>query len=210
MAKVLHASYSGYFPFCIYEATEDEVGYQTNYPVSMPLEKIMEVFWRVKQVKGIAPTEILDSSVVTYYKTTSSSSAFINPETEEFIACAHGGIHLNAYNQAWPGPGFFNNIVCHFCSSPVGRNILLHNGSYYPYLGIYCFQYIPPGQPNNVYFGILGSFYTINDPNNYSIGGVLNFFGQDIDLYKFDPPFAPTSFLPFSGSISASSYWPYQ
>ena len=42
----LHASYSGYFPFCITE--EGEVGDNTSNPVGMSLEDAMALFWKPK------------------------------------------------------------------------------------------------------------------------------------------------------------------
>jgi hypothetical protein len=43
----LHASYSGYFPFCIYEGDED-VGDGTAYPVDMSLKDAMKLYWKAK------------------------------------------------------------------------------------------------------------------------------------------------------------------
>lgn len=42
----LHASYSGYFPFCITE--EGEVGDNTSNPVGMSLEDAMALYWKPK------------------------------------------------------------------------------------------------------------------------------------------------------------------
>ena len=43
MGKVLHASGSGYFPFCIQESTSDACVF--------PLETIMKIYWRVKKFR---------------------------------------------------------------------------------------------------------------------------------------------------------------
>jgi hypothetical protein len=48
MAKVLHASGSGYFPFCLTKGTPPETGLGTNYPISLPLTKYMSWWWKVK------------------------------------------------------------------------------------------------------------------------------------------------------------------
>ena len=42
----LHASYSGYFPFCITE--EGDVGDNTSNPVGMSLEDAMALYWKPK------------------------------------------------------------------------------------------------------------------------------------------------------------------
>ena len=43
MGKVLHASGSGYFPFCIQESSSDACVF--------PLETIMKIYWRVKKFR---------------------------------------------------------------------------------------------------------------------------------------------------------------
>jgi hypothetical protein len=48
MAKVLHASDSGYFPFCLTEGTPPETGRGTLYPISLSLTKYMSWWWKVK------------------------------------------------------------------------------------------------------------------------------------------------------------------
>jgi hypothetical protein len=48
MGKVLHASGSGYFPFCLTKGTPPQTGLGTNYPISLPLTKYMSWWWKVK------------------------------------------------------------------------------------------------------------------------------------------------------------------
>lgn len=48
MGKVLHASDSGYFPFCLTEGTPPETGRGTLYPISLSLTKYMSWWWKVK------------------------------------------------------------------------------------------------------------------------------------------------------------------
>ena len=45
----LHASYSGYFPFCITEG--GEVGNNTSNPVGMSLEDAMALYWKPKKIR---------------------------------------------------------------------------------------------------------------------------------------------------------------
>jgi hypothetical protein len=47
----LHASKSGYFPFCLAEATEGEYGAGTVRPFEMSLEDAMALYWKYKSFK---------------------------------------------------------------------------------------------------------------------------------------------------------------
>lgn len=47
----LHASKSGYFPFCLEEATEGEYGAGTIRPFEMSLEDAMALYWKYKSFK---------------------------------------------------------------------------------------------------------------------------------------------------------------
>ena len=50
----LHASYSGYFPFCITEVTqagEHPYGPNTAHPVGMQLADVMALFWKAKKFR---------------------------------------------------------------------------------------------------------------------------------------------------------------
>lgn len=49
MGRVLHGSYSGYFPFCINEAEPSDVGEGTEFPLKLSLEKAIELYWRIKK-----------------------------------------------------------------------------------------------------------------------------------------------------------------
>ena len=48
MGKVLHASGSGYFPFCLTKGTPPSTGKGTNYPISLSLTKYMSWWWKVR------------------------------------------------------------------------------------------------------------------------------------------------------------------
>ena len=47
----LHASKSGYFPFCLEEATEGEYGPGTLRPFEMSLEDAMALYWKYRSLK---------------------------------------------------------------------------------------------------------------------------------------------------------------
>lgn len=51
MGKVLHASGSGYFPFCLTKGVPPETGKGTLYPISLSLTKYMSWWWKVKTWK---------------------------------------------------------------------------------------------------------------------------------------------------------------
>jgi hypothetical protein len=44
----LHASYSGYFPFCVDESGSYEVGDGTPWPIGISLDECMFLYWRAK------------------------------------------------------------------------------------------------------------------------------------------------------------------
>jgi len=48
MAKVLHASDSGYFPFCLTKGVPPSTGLGTYYPISLSLTKYMSWWWKVR------------------------------------------------------------------------------------------------------------------------------------------------------------------
>lgn len=47
----LHASKSGYFPFCLEEATEGQYGPGTGRPFEMSLEDAMAFYWKYRTIK---------------------------------------------------------------------------------------------------------------------------------------------------------------
>lgn len=50
MARVLHASSSGYFPFCIAREIDPDpdIGNRREFPWGIPLNDLMAIYWRVK------------------------------------------------------------------------------------------------------------------------------------------------------------------
>ena len=48
MGTVLHASGSGYFPFCLTKGVPPLTGKGTDYPISLSLTKYMSWWWKVK------------------------------------------------------------------------------------------------------------------------------------------------------------------
>ena len=55
MGRVLHASYSGYFPFCLSEGDPSSVGTGTAFPLGMSLQNAMLLYWRIKSLNLTNP-----------------------------------------------------------------------------------------------------------------------------------------------------------
>lgn len=56
MGRVLHASKSGYFPFCIKERTTENIGPGTRYPIGLSLEDAMRAYWIINALTIEIPT----------------------------------------------------------------------------------------------------------------------------------------------------------
>ena len=92
MGKVLHASKSGYFPFCIAPPS--------NPALARPLVDAMEWFWRIKSYKVSAPastvtvqdTDAFDKPTITTSFPAIDSIFVLRPEitSEEEIVCNEG------------------------------------------------------------------------------------------------------------------------
>jgi len=94
MGKVLHASGSGYFPFCLTRGVPPETGRGTDYPISLSLTKYMSWWWKVK-------TWTLTGN--SSYVETAESGALIN------ISTTIGLIQDEYYTSNIPSE---ENLVC--------------------------------------------------------------------------------------------------
>ena len=87
MGKVLHASFSGYFPTCII----DGIPTPSQDYLSLTLEQAMALFWRVKTWEAKATGSFQDPSLSANIIFTSSSFADMTPsitiEQEEDFVC---------------------------------------------------------------------------------------------------------------------------
>ena len=83
MGKVLHASYSGYFPFCLISQAKNN---PSEYPFEVNLKNAMALFWKVKtwRVQGYITDTVVQP---TYVK--NDTSTFI-PSDEAGLVCAAG------------------------------------------------------------------------------------------------------------------------
>jgi hypothetical protein len=87
MGKVLHASYSGYFPTCIIDGTPTP---PKEY-LSLTLEQAMALFWRVKTWEARASGSFYDLSLSSTIAYTSNSYSDMSPsisiQKEEDFVC---------------------------------------------------------------------------------------------------------------------------
>jgi hypothetical protein len=99
MGKVLHASGSGYFPYCIQESTD------SKYAI-WPLEKAMQTYWRVRtwtfSASGTVRIydypeagDITDLPIDTSLSGIQSGSIFDDPYTSEDQLVCGGGFYKN-------------------------------------------------------------------------------------------------------------------
>jgi len=87
MGKVLHASYSGYFPTCIIDGTPTP---PEEY-LSLTLEEAMALFWRVRTWEARASGLIADAATSANIEYTSNSYSEMTPsiviEEEKNLVC---------------------------------------------------------------------------------------------------------------------------
>ena len=109
----LHASKSGYFPFCLEEAVAGEYGPGTNRPFEMSLEDAMTLYWKYRTVKITGSISgnffrIDDDETYTWVWTVAGTGSLIGNEAGEqpkmsdqvcndfqSLTLSKGGIRLN-------------------------------------------------------------------------------------------------------------------
>ena len=87
MGKVIHASFSGYFPTCIIDGTPTP---PEEY-LSLTLEEAMALFWRVRTWEARASGSFSDASISSNIEYTSNSYSEMTPtiviEEEKNLVC---------------------------------------------------------------------------------------------------------------------------
>jgi len=189
MGKVLHASYSGYFPFCIEEApepTEEElvVGSGTLYPVGMSLKNAMELYWRIKKIKLTTP------------RASATAFAESTKQSEEFLVCTPNPISATA-SYLTTGIYRFTDLGI-FLQSPF---VYKYNDLYYPNISLsFIDQEITSGAVITN-----GQFFSLQVDINYYVYSTYNLLGLgEIDLYTFNVIGSPEL-----GSVEVDEYWSY-
>lgn len=120
MAKVLHASGSGYFPFCLSQGVPPSTGLGTNYPISLSLTKYMSWWWKVKTwtlTGSSACIETADSgNLVNNWSTTSlvqEDSYTASIPSEQNLVCQSTRVikRIGSSEYDQEGVGFNGNSI---------------------------------------------------------------------------------------------------
>ena len=199
MGKVLHASGSGYFPFCITERgsvpTEDQGG--TYYPIGLTLEQAISLFWRVKNWTFQDPF----TPVSPIFSLNTTRPNFPPAANEEDIVCVNGYRYDNVFGE----PDAFSQIIDFELFSgqqiPASLILLKIGNLYYPRLffsGQFFVVSTGEGAGASTLYG--SSFAP------YEVGSfVINFWGYSISIKLY----SSFSYLPYSASLNANEYWSY-
>lgn len=104
MGRVLHASKSGYFPFCIKKAEPNDVGEGTGFPLKMTLKKAMELYWRIREWNFYIDQDgiIADFN----FQRRGDAEPDPNPTKEEELVCnipIGGDFFRGSFDQIQPG-----------------------------------------------------------------------------------------------------------
>jgi hypothetical protein len=215
MAQVLHASKSGYFPFCIDEGTPSETGKGTLYPISLPLEQYMSWWWKVKTWtltgnsacnERATPPE--GDPLVNNWTTTGrvqDDNWTSSIPSEENLVCqdirviqniSEGGVGFNGFS-AGTDPGSFTNVW----TITFGTHAYLDGSTIYPrmYVSGWYDTYSPGAS----------KVQTQLDPvSTFRIDGILiptyiNWFPNWVDYSDW----SVTGIQSFD--LNPETYWPY-
>lgn len=128
MGRVLHASDSGWFPFCIYDVPSSNVGQGTDNPLGLTLVKAMELYWRIKKWHAVITQDNPPpdgSTTADFFFERSGEPNPINPVSEEELVCFRpigGDFFVSGFDQI--------NITFSFIV------MLPRNNLYYPAMGL--------------------------------------------------------------------------
>lgn len=205
MGKVLHASYSGHFPFCV-KQLEDDPAYNSYiqsgfppagspgsyYPIGLSIYQAMRLFWIIRKMRLKTLFNGDTGENFTYFESQESTTPVSINEEQEII-CMHGGLYT----------AYIKNISISESATEV-VNPVISIGSFLKLDDLY-YPLIAAGSsaftPSNAYFSA-----TFNDPG-YSLyeSGVCNFFGfGEIALYTYTD-----GTLPYPFDFVATEYWSY-
>jgi hypothetical protein len=187
----LHASGSGYFPFCIYEGAGD-IGDGTYYPVGMTLEDAMTLYWKAKSFRIVETWNTIQSGTDT--TVTGSTNTILTPDggldTMSQMACRplieasgqSGTFSITLPQATNPGPYSFQDYITIYLFQEVG--VVYRNGLYYPQISFFrlggYYSYI---EWFNAFTPIYGGFpatITING-NQYSFTVYANVSGTNFN-----------------------------
>lgn len=181
MGKVLHASYSGWFPFCVTESDGSNVGEGTEYPIAMSLNESMYLYWKVKSWQV---NITLDTTTASFpFERRGEGDPMPNPTKEEDLVCYSGiggdffpsgfdqigiGFYLNSPRVIRVGELFYPNI---FVSGNIAAQIF--NSVYEP----------PAEYPANLTLDFGEVIYSLNISKNgsFSLTGSI----QETDTWPY-------------------------
>lgn len=198
MGKVLHASYSGYFPFpfCLSENNSFPTGRETFYPVGLSLEQAVSLYWRVSKWQfsdNFTPASYETIFQFTYYPT------FQNIPEEKALLCSSGFVFSEIFNQQ-SGFIFSQIIEGYLFQSPqlLPQNIVKKGNLYYPQLFFNGYW---------VNYAEFGTGVTLFNPmGDSNVVGSLRIewlqYIVNIPLYSFYTN-------PYSVVLKAIEYWSY-
>ena len=179
MGKVLHASESGYFPFCVYDLPGQSVGQGTDWPLGLTLTKAMELYWRIKKWNAIITQ---DGTTANFFFERDGEPNPINPTSEEELVCFRpigGDFFPSGFDQISISFGFVimlpRNSLYHPAISLSGNIISNFWGSLQVYgQQVGSIDVVGFGSINCYGFGNFSVTGTITPVEYWSYGGTYN------------------------------------
>lgn len=192
MGRVLHASYSGYFPFCIGTADQSKIGKYKPYPIPMSIDDSMKAFWRVKtwRVKGL----LLDSIATPQY--IDRDGNFIEITKEEELVCAIGFGFATFVEDT---DGYPDRAEFFLWKVNEAFTVIKEDKSFYPRI-LFGFEYSTPDEITE----IVSSELDWNTLPSTEDAGTIKFMNYEIPGFKIA---GNGSYV--GGSITPEEYWPY-
>jgi hypothetical protein len=206
MGKVLHASYSGYFPFCIkpleenpeYIARVIEEGRPdagepgSEWPIGLTDEEAMSLFWKIRTIKADADG-LSGTTNLTYRKSILAPSP-VEPATEEEIVCAN--YRLETFGYITNGASFISIQIL-----LEGACLKIENNQrfYYPRILIESNQIVEDPPESNSSVSYTDPFYSYTQQGSYNLLG----FGE-LPLFTIS---SAQGAYPFT--ITPHKYWSY-
>jgi len=190
MGKVLHASGSGYFPFCIQESTSPACVF--------PLETIMKIYWRVKRFQltgsgiGTYPPPFEDITGTFNFNPVEIPQTYAN--SEENLVCASGfsfnrspdfgGIVLNQYTANKNNLNLFSlNFTASFSDDGI-RNSLGGENGFNAFYGPYATTI--PSTSLNIFGVNMPVYITIDGlPDDAYMGGDLQLTLTPLEYWSY-------------------------
>lgn len=213
MARLLHASYSGYFPFCIAKEIDNDpdIGNKKQFPWGIPLNDLMAIYWRVKKWKIIGTNKgdvFLDKIVEPLRYSKKTGSQYVATSEEEIVC----GDLMDIGAYADPNDKLANTIFFRFgwTLGFFDPNIKMkrNNDLYYPRFNLEAFY-----QNRTDEGGILDYGEAISPATSYYDVALVDSGTITIEALDFSyiiPTFKIIDNSSYgNGFIKAEEYWSY-